>query len=305
MKIYKVKTFAAACLVLLIWVPYSWAGLKVVTTTSDLASIAKEVGGSLVQVDSLIKGYQDPHFIQPKPSYMVKVNRADLLIYQGLELEIAWLPVLIKGARNPAIMLGQPGHLNASLGISPLEIPRGEIDRAMGDIHPFGNPHYHLDPENGFIIAQAIFKKLSQLDPDNTGLYKTNLEQFNKKLEGKIAQWKTRMAPFKNMKIVSYHKLWGYFATRFELRVVDRIEVKPGVPPTTKHLARLISMMKRENIKLILQATYYKSEFSNRVANEIEGTVLSLPVFVGGTAEATDYFSLFDTIIKRLTQVLK
>ena len=276
-----------------------------VTTTSDLASIAKEVGGSLVIVDALVKGYQDPHYIQPKPSFMVKVNRADLLIYQGLELEIGWLPVLIDGARNPNIRLGQPGHLDASEGISKLEVPTGEVDRSMGDIHPYGNPHYHLDPENGFIIAQSIYNKLSELDPENGPQYKVNLNQFRKRLKEKIKQWKIRMADFQGAQIVTYHKLWSYFTNQFQLKVLDTVEIKPGVPPTTKHLARLTDQMIQKKINLIVQATYYKSEFSNMVARKTGGTVLTLPAFVGGTPEAKDYFSLFDIITEELGKVLK
>lgn len=283
----------------------SWAGLKVVTTTTDLASIAKEVGGSLIEVQALVKGYQDPHQIQPKPSYMVKMNRADLLIYQGLDLEIGWLPILIDGARNPSIRLGQSGHLDASVRILPLEIPVGEVDRSMGDIHPYGNPHYHLDPENGFIIAQSIFNKLSQLDPANSPQYKANLQQFLKRLEGKIKQWKDRMTPFKGAQIVTYHKLWSYFTNRFELRVLDTVETKPGIPPTTTHLVKLANQMNQKKIKLIVQATYYKSEFADILAGKTGGTALALPAFVGGTPEAKDYFTLFDTIIDKLTKVLK
>jgi zinc/manganese transport system substrate-binding protein len=285
-------------------VNYSHAGLNVVTTTSDLASIAKEVGGSLIKVHPLIKGYQDPHHIQAKPSYMVKMNRADLLIYQGMELEIGWLPTLIQGARNPDISWGQPGNLDASIGVAKLEVPVGEIDRSMGDIHPEGNPHFHLDPENGFIIALSIFNKLSELDPENISNYKSNLDRFNKKLKEKINQWKEQMRDYVGIKLVTYHKLWSYFFKRFDLSILDTIEAKPGVPPSAKHLARLTKQMQRQKIRLIVQATYYSSEFSGLVAKRTGGVVLTLPAFVGGTPEAKDYFSLFDTIIKKIIKVI-
>jgi len=283
----------------------SWATLNVVTTTPDLASIAKEIGGSFIQANSLVKGYQDAHFMQPKPSYLVKMNRADLLIYQGLELEIGWLPVLMNGARNPDIKPGQPGHLNASARIAALEIPKGEVDRSMGDVHPYGNPHYNLDPENGFILAQVIGDRLSELDPENAPQYKLNLDRFNKKLQEKLIQWKSKMSPFHGNEIVTYHKHWSYFAKRFGLSVINTIELKPGVSPSVKHLSALTEVINRQKIKLIMQANYIDSKFSNIVAGKTGATVLPLPVFVGGTPEAKDYFSLFDTIIEKISHVLQ
>jgi len=305
MRNYKFISFFSVWALLFLGASFSWAELKVVTTTSDLASIAKEIGGSLIKVDALVKGFQDPHYIQPKPSFMVKMNRADLLIYQGLELEIGWLPTLIDGSRNPTIRLGQTGHLDASIGIPKLEVPAGEADRSMGDIHPYGNPHYHLDPENGFIIAQSIFNKLSELDSANAAQYQINLDHFRKRLKEKIKQWKSRMDKYRGAQVVSYHNLWSYFTNRFELIVLDTVEEKPGVPPTTKHLAKLTNKMNRGKVKLVVQATYYKSEFSNRVAAKTEGTVLTLPAFVGGTPEAKDYFALFDIIIAELSKTLQ
>jgi zinc/manganese transport system substrate-binding protein len=283
----------------------SWATLNVVTTTPDLASIANEIGGNLIQADSLVKGYQDAHFMQPKPSYLVKMNRADLLIYQGLELEIGWLPVLINGARNPDIKPGQPGHLNASAKIAALEIPIGEVDRSMGDVHPYGNPHYNLDPENGFILARVIGEKLSELDPKNASQYERNLDRFNKKLEEKLIQWKNQMSPFQGKEIVTYHRHWSYFAKRFGLSVISTIELKPGVSPSVKHLSAVTETIIRQKIKLILRANYIDSKFSNIVAEKIGATVLPLPVFVGGIPEANDYFSLFDTIIEKIIPVLQ
>ena len=281
------------------------AEMNVVTTTSDLASIAKEIGGSLIKVKALVKGYQDPHYIQPKPSYMVKMNRADLLIYQGLELEIGWLSVLIDGARNPNIRLGQRGHLDASKNISKLEVAGGKVDRSMGDIHPYGNPHYHLNPENGLIIAKSIYDKLSELDAGNSHLYKSNLSRFQEKLKEKISAWKNRMNAYRGTQIVSYHKLWSYFARYFNLVVVDTVEAKPGIPPSTKHLSKLTALMNRQKVKVILQANFYESTFANLVAEKTGSIVVRLPAFVGGTSDAKDYFSLFDTIIEELHKVLQ
>ena len=296
MKTYKLNIIFFVYFVSLTSVPFSWAGLNIITTTQDLASIAEELGGSLVKVNSLIKGNQDPHYIQPKPSYMVKMNRADLLIYQGLELEIGWLPVLIEGSRNPEIRLGQRGHLDASENISRLEVTVGDVNRSMGDIHPFGNPHYNLDPENGFIIAKSIFDKLVELDPENKLKYESNLSQFNQKLKAKINQWEKQMEPFRGTKIITYHKVWIYFAQKFGLVIPSTIEVKPGVPPTTKHLAYLTGLMKREKIKMIIQSNYYESKFAHMIADKTGAKVQTLPAYVGGVPEAQDYFSLFDKI---------
>ena len=265
MKVYKFNITLLVLLFVFVYTPLSWAGLNVITTTSDLASIAKEVGGSLIKVNSLVKGIQDAHFIQPKPSYIVKMNRADLLIYQGLELEVGWLPVLIEGSRNPEVRLGQRGHLDISTNISRLEVVQGTVDRSMGDIHPFGNPHYNLDPENGFIIAQSIFNKLVELDPENKGEYESNLSVFKQKLKKKISQWEKKMEPFRGAKIITYHRVWSYFAKKFGLTIVNTVEVKPGVPPTTKHLANLTALMKHEKIDLIIQAVFYESDFANIV----------------------------------------
>jgi zinc/manganese transport system substrate-binding protein len=281
------------------------AKVNVVTTTSDLASIAKEVGGPLIKVDALVKGYQDPHYIQPKPSYMVKMNRADLLIYQGLELEIGWLPVLLDGARNPNILWGQQGHLDASKNISKLELAEGELDRSMGDVHSLGNPHYHLNPENGLIIAKSIYDKLSELDAGNSHIYKKNLSRFQTKLKEKIISWKNSLKAYRGTQIVSYHKLWSYFAKYFNLVVIDTVETKPGVSPTTKHLAKLTALMNQHKIRVIIQANYYEPRFANLVAEKTESIVVRLPAFVGGTSEAKDYVSLFDTIIEELHKVLQ
>ena len=305
MKIYKFNIILLGWFFVFAYAPLSSAGLNVITTTSDLASIAKEVGGSLIKVNSLVKGIQDAHFIQPKPSYIVKMNRADLLIYQGLELEVGWLPVLIEGSRNPEVRLGQRGHLDISINISRLEVVQGTVDRSMGDIHPFGNPHYNLDPDNGLIIAQSIFDKLVELNPENKAKYESNLSVFKQKLVKKISQWEKQMEPFRGAKIITYHRVWSYFAKKFGLTIVNTVEVKPGVPPTTKHLANLTALMKHEKIGLIIQAVFYEPDFANMVADKTGAKVLILPAFVGGVPKAQDYFSLFDTIIENLISNLQ
>lgn len=276
------------------------AKLNVVTTTEDIASIVKEVGGDLVTVKTIAKGYQDPHAIQAKPSYILKVNRADLLAYQGLDLEVGWLPMLIQAARNKIVLPGQLGHLDVSQAISPMEVPVGELDRSMGDVHPHGNPHYHLNPENGLLMADIIAKRLARLDPANADAYKTNLGNFSKRLVEKITQWKTRMLKFQNLKVITYHSTWNYLLNFLAIESVGTIENRPGIPPSGKHISELVNVMKQTNTGVILQANFFEQEFSDLLARKTQGEAVVLPVSVGGVKEARDYIALFDVLINKL-----
>lgn len=275
----------------------SASSLNVVTTTEDLAAITREIGGELITVESITRGNQDAHYVEAKPSYMLIVNRADLLIYQGLDLEENWLPLLIRGARNPDILPGKPGLLNVSSAITPIDVPVGEIDRSMGDIHPLGNPHYHLDPVNGLLLANLISERLSLINPENAERYQKNRNQFHQRLEEAIKSWSSRLKPYSNRKVVTYHSTWNYFLRRFGLISIATVETRPGVPPSAKHLASLGETMLRENIQLILQANYFDTHFSELLAQKAKGKVISLPTSVGGSPEATDYFRLFDTLV--------
>ncbi len=276
------------------------ATINVVATTQDIASIVKEVGGPLVKVNVIAKGYQDPHVIEAKPSFMLKVNRADLLVYQGLELEVGWLPMLIQGGRNKNVLPGRSGHLDVSSVITPMEIPVGEVDRSMGDVHPLGNPHYHLDPGNGLLMADIISDRLTQLDPANASAYKTNLENFSKRLKDKIMAWKTRMEKFQGMKVITYHASWSYLLRFLSIESAGTIENRPGIPASGRHLSELATIMKQTNIKIILQANYFEKEYSNLLAGKTNGEVVVLPVSVGGVEDAGDYIALFDILINKL-----
>lgn len=278
------------------------AELKVVTTTEDIAALVKEVAGGLVKVDYLARGDQDPHYIQAKPSHMVKLNRADLLIYQGLELEVGWLPLLIEGARNPKVRAGQPGHLDLSQAIVPLDIPKGEVDRSMGDIHPLGNPHYHLDPVNGLSAARFIADRLIALSPELEPGIKTNLERFTKTLEAKIIEWKEKLSPFQQALVVTYHTTWSYFLNRFNIRSIGTIELKPGIPPSPRRLAHLAETMKRQNVTVILQAN--SIDHTQALARQTGSTILILPASVGGKEGIEDYISLFDYLVSQIQQTL-
>jgi len=296
-KYYIYSTFLFLTLIL---PQISHAEIRIVTTTEDIASITTEIGRDKVEVSAITRGYQDTHYIEAKPSYMVKANRADLLIYQGLELEVGWLPLLIRGARNPQIMPGGKGLLNLSSAIVPLEVPVGEVDRSRGDIHPLGNPHYHLDPENGLMMASAIAEKLKELDPENAAGYTDNWNRFRQKLESKIIEWQSRLDAIPDKRVVTYHTTWSYFLHRFGIQSVGTLEDKPGVPPSPRHLADLANKMNREKIKIILAANYHETRFSELLASKTGARILSMPVSTGGVDEVTDYIGLFDYLVERM-----
>jgi zinc/manganese transport system substrate-binding protein len=297
---------ALAAAAILSAAPVRAAGpLKVITTTEDLASIAREVAGDKATVESLSRGYQDPHFVEAKPSFVLKLNKADLLIAVGRELEIGWLPPLITQARNAKIQQGGSGYLDASLNARILEIPTGQITRAMGDVHPSGNPHYWLDPENGKRIAKAAAQKLSALDPANAAHYARRAADFESRLTAAQARWTATMAPYKGIKVVTYHRSWPNFTERFGLDVIGYVEPKPGIPPSPRHTIALIQEMKRQNVKLILVEPYFDLKTPNSIARETGARVVVLPPSVGGEKEITDYIKLFDYDLKMLVDAIK
>ncbi len=270
------------------------ARLNVVTATEDLAAISREIGGDRVNVDAIARGYQDPHFVEPKPSFLLKLQKADLLEVVGLQLEIGWLPPLQTQSRNPKIQVGAPGYLDVSQSCKILEIPTGQITRAMGDVHPLGNPHYWLDPANGRRIAKAIQDKFSQMQPADASYFAQRYADFDQRLSAAEKRWEAQLAPYRGRKVVTYHRSWPNFCERFGLVVVDYVEPKPGIPPTPSHTLELINTMKRENIKLILVEPYFDLRTPNSVAQATGGTVVVLMPSVGGVKEITNYFQLFD-----------
>ena len=303
----KIKSIVAIALALISFasVQPASAALKVVTTTADLGALAKEVGGDKVQVDSFAKGYQDPHFVEPKPSFILLANKADLLIVVGRELEIGWLPPLINSSRNSKIQTGAAGYLDASSNVKILEIPTGQITRAMGDVHPAGNPHYWLDPGNGRKIAAAIRDKFSELSPADKAYFAQRYSDFDKRLADAEKKWDATMAPYKGTKIVTYHRSWPNFVERFGLDVIGYVEPKPGIPPSPSHTLELIDEMKRQNVKVILVEPYFDLKTPQSIANQVGGKVLVLAPSVGGTKEATDYITLFDYDVNTLATALK
>jgi zinc/manganese transport system substrate-binding protein len=279
--------------------------LNVMTATQDLASLAREVGGDLIDADSIAMGYQDPHFVEPKPSFLLKLQKADLLVVVGLQLEIGWLPPLITQSRNAKIQVGAPGYLDMSQSCQILEIPTGQVTRAMGDVHPLGNPHYWLDPDNGRRIAKALAAKFSEMRPANAAAFAQRYADFDKRLATAEKGWEAKMAPYRGRKVITYHRSWPNFCDHFGLVVVDYVEPKPGIPPSPVHTLEVINIMKREGIKLILVEPYFDLRAPNKIAQDVGGQVAVLLPSVGGVKQVTDYFQLFDYDINLLVSLFE
>jgi len=274
--------------------------IRIMTATTDLASLAQEVGGDKVDVESIARGYQDPHFVDPKPSFLLKLSKAELLIVVGLELEIGWLPPLITQSSNPRIQVGAPGYLDASRFAKILEIPTGQVTRAEGDVHPLGNPHYWLDPDNGLRIAKGIQTKLSEMRPNDSAYFAQRYDSFEQRLKQSDQQWQAQMKPYAGRKVVTYHRSWPNFAEHFGLNVVGYVEPRPGIPPSPQHTVELIGQMKRDGVKIIMVEPYFDLKTPNSIARETGGQVVVLMPSVGGEKEITDYFKLFDYDIAKL-----
>ncbi len=281
------------------------AGLKVVTSTEDLAALSREVGGDKISVESIAKGYQDPHFVEAKPSFILKLHSADLLVVVGRELEIGWLPPLLQQSRNEKIQPGSRGYLDASLTVKILDIPQGQITRAMGDVHPMGNPHYWLDPDNGRRIAQAILTKLSELQPADASFFAQRFADFDKRLGEAEKAWDVIMGPYKGTKVVTYHRSWPNFVQRFGLEVIGYVEPKPGIPPSPQHTIDLIGEMKKQKVTIILVEPYFDLKTPQSVARETGGKVVVLSPSVGGVKEAADYIQLFNYNVNLIAGALK
>jgi zinc/manganese transport system substrate-binding protein len=279
--------------------------LNVIATTEDLAAIAAEVGGDHITIESIAKGYQDPHFVEAKPSFILKLQKADILILVGRELEIGWLPVLINQSRNAKIQQGAPGYLDASLQAQILEVPGGQVTRAEGDVHPLGNPHYWMDPENGKIIAKEIFDTLVKMRPNERAYYEPRLNDFVSRVSAAEKRWLDMMAPYKGIKVVSYHRSFSNFAERFGLNIVGYVEPKPGIPPTPQHTLDLINQMKKDSVKIVLVEPYFDVKTPNAIGRETGAEVLIMPPSVGGNKDVPDYIKLFDNDINMLVTAIK
>src|ERR1700757_545952 len=279
--------------------------LNVVTATTDLAALAQEVGGDRISVDSIARGYQDPHFVEAKPSFLLKLRQADLLIVVGLQLEIGWLPPLITQSGNPRIQVGAPGYLDASQFAEILEIPTGVVTRAMGDVHPLGNPHYWLDPDNGRRVARGIAGKLGELDPADSAYFQERFQDFDKRLTAAEQKWDAEMAAYHGRKVVTYHNSFTNFAKHFHQDVIGYVEPRPGIPPTPSHTLELIGLMKRENCKLVLVEPYFDLKTPQSIGRETGAQVIVYLPSVGGEKQVTNYFELFDYDIDLLKKAFQ
>lgn len=280
--------------------------LQVVTTTEDLAAIAREVGGDRVRVAALCRGYQDPHFVDAKPSYMVQLKNAALFVLVGRDLEVGWAPSLLNGARNPRILPGAPGFVDASSQVQVIEIP-ASVSRAQGDVHPFGNPHYWLDPENGAPIARAIRDGLIRVSPADAALFNQRCADFERRLAEAVGRWKAaaRSLGLPGSKVVTYHRSWSYFARAFGLEVVDFVEPRPGIPPSPNHVQDLVTRMKQGDVKLLIMEDFFDPRLPRKIATDTGVPLVVLPTSVGVDARSKTYFDLFDRLFAGIGQALR
>ena len=273
--------------------------LNVVATTPDLAAIAREIGGDAVAVKALAKPTEDPHYVDAKPSHVVTLNRADVLIEGGAELELGWLPPLLESTRNEKIASGAAGRISASQGVTMLEVP-ATFDRSRGDVHPYGNPHFLLDPLNVKLIAAQMADHFAQVDPKAAAQYRANLKTFDSAVDVKLSQWEQQLAPFRGAKIVTYHKDFSYLAERFNLEVVETLEPKPGIAPSPAHLARVIATMRAVNARVILVQPYQNRKTAETVARQTNAVVLDIPQQPGAIKNTDTYFELMDYMVRTL-----
>lgn len=280
--------------------------LSIVTTTEDLAAIAREVGGDRVRVSALCKGYQDPHFVDAKPSYMVQLRNAALFIQVGRDLEVGWAPGLLNGARNPRILPGAPGFVDASALVQVIEIPQ-TVSRAQGDVHPYGNPHYWLDPANGAPIARAIRDGLKRVAPAEAPLFDRRCADFEQRLAAAVTRWKdqARSLGLTGRKIVTYHRSWSYFARAFDLEVVDFVEPRPGIPPSPNHVQDLVTRMKRGDVALLVMEDFFDPRLPRRISDQAAVPLLVLPTSVAAEPSLHTYFDLFDRLLAAVGPALK
>ena len=298
------KLAIAALLALSTVTPPASKKLNVVTTTPDLAALAREIGGDAVDVKTLAKPSEDPHFVDAKPSHIITLNRADVLVEGGAELEIGWLPPLLESARNARLAAGSPGLIIASEGVKMLDVPT-TLDRSRGDVHALGNPHFIIDPVSAKIVAGNIAAHLAQVDPSSAAMFKANLARFNAAVDAKYVDWQKTLAPFRGMKIVTYHNDFVYFAERFKLNVVETLEPKPGIAPSPAHLAKVIATMNSENARVVLVQPYQNRKTAETVARQANGTVLDVSQQPGALKGTDTYVELMDTLVRSVATALQ
>jgi zinc/manganese transport system substrate-binding protein len=277
--------------------------IRVITTTPELADMTKQIGKELVDVESLTRGVEFMHAVPVKPSFVPKLNRADILVEMGLDLEISWLPALLEVANNTKIFPGQTGNIDCSVGINVLEVPR-TVDRSEGDVHPKGNPHYNLDPLSGRIMARNIANGLSRNYPQHKAVFEKNVNAYLAELDKAIVRWQEMAAPLKGLKIVTYHVEWSYFANRFSLQQVGIIELKPGIEPTPNHLVALAQKMQQEKVQVIIYGAQ-SDRYPRQLASQTGASVVRLQSIAGGSRETDTYIKFVDYNVRSLLAAVK
>lgn len=271
--------------------------IRVVATLPVLAELVEAVGGDRVEVTAIATPLQDPHFVDAKPSYILAAGRAQMFVTAGMDLEVGWEPLVREGSRNANIQIGAPGYVDASAHVRKLGVPSGRVDRSRGDVHPYGNPHYWLDPLNAVPLTADIALALTRIDPANAGLYNDRRRDFLAALERRMATWRSRMAPLEGRAVASYHESWEYFARRFGLEIVGTLEPKPGIPPSPSHLAQLMDRMQARDVTLILKEPYYEDANPELVARETGARVVELP---NQPQSGQDYLAFVDALVDRV-----
>lgn len=280
------------------------AKLNVVATTPDIGAIAREIGGDKIELTTMARPTEDPHFVDPKPSFIVKLNKADVLIHGGAELEVGWLPKLIEQARNAKIVGAAKGEVRCCEGVQMREVP-DKLDRSAGDIHAAGNPHFLVDPENAKIVAHHIADALAGLDAANREFYEGNSKRFIAALDAKMVEWQGKLAPFKGQHIVAYHNSWLYFAERFGLKIEIFLEPKPGIPPSPAHLAAVIAKMKEQGARAVIVDPYLNRKTAETVARSTGATVVDVTQFPGGVKGSDGgYIALMDYLVNSIAATL-
>ncbi|MEY2557214.1 MAG: zinc/manganese transport system substrate-binding protein [Verrucomicrobiota bacterium] len=280
------------------------AKIKVVTTLPDFASLAREIGGDKVEVSAMAKPTEDPHFVDARPSFVVQLRSADVLIDGGAELELGWLPPLLQNARNPKLEVGKPGRVQASQGVRLMNVP-ANVTRAAGDVHALGNPHFMTDPIIAKTVAQHIAQSFAAVDPPNAAFYDANNKKFEATINAKLQEWGTAMLPFKGQSVVAYHDSWVYFAHRFGLNIDLFLEPKPGIPPSPSHLAEVIEKMKAQKIKAIIVEPFHDRKIAEKVASSTGAKVVDFAQYPGAFPDTYSYVKLMDALVSRLAAAMK
>ena len=304
-KLYSLLSIIALTAVLCAWaMPAHAEKIRVVTTLTDLADFARAVGGDLVDVRSLATGVEDTHGVPMKPSFVPVMNRADLLILVGFDCEHAFLPALLEASKNPRIQINKPGYVDCSKGITPRDVPKS-TDHSEGDVHPYGNPHYMLDPVLAKTAIANIYNALVTFAPQHKAEFTHNRNAYLAILNAKITEWEKALKPFKGTKFVSYHEHWPYFAARFGLNYFGTIEIKPGIDPTARYIQELATAMKAEHVSIVVREPQFPEKAPKRIAEQTGATMITLPIMPGGVPHTETYIKMMDYIINTMVAAIQ